>query len=156
MAYKLNRQQKRKRKYERAVFKGFLQTHPLFAGSPIRYWVWNRKDPPDIYCWTEDGRKIGIELVSWIDEREIASAKKTEEVEEKLRRRIGVMSTTKCRNVRFAVIHPSTILSLPRNDVNLRKAFNQTLKRVDSNWLQLEEKDKVRLAATDLPSNLRR
>jgi hypothetical protein len=82
MPHRLNRKEKQRRKYERAVFKGFLQTRPFFAGSPIRCWIWNRKDPPDIYCWTEDGRKIGIELVSWIDETEMAVAKKIEEAEE--------------------------------------------------------------------------
>jgi hypothetical protein len=135
------------------VFKGFLKTHPLFAGSPIRYWVWNRKDPPDIDCWTEDGRKIGIELVSWIDEKEMAAAKKIEKAEEKLRKRIGVISSMKCRNVLFAVIHPLTASS-QRTSTNVRNAFNQVLKRVDSNWPELADRNKARLAATDLPTEL--
>jgi hypothetical protein len=154
MPRKLNRQEKERRKYERAVFIGFLKTRPLFAGSPIRYWIWNRKDPPDIYCWTEDGRKIGIELVSWIDQKEMAAAKRTEKAEENLRKRIGLVSSINCRNVRFAVIHPLPTSSRPKSRTNLRTAFNRILKRVDSNWPELEERNKVRLAATDLPAEL--
>src|SRR5262245_32539385 len=103
MPHKLSRQQKQQRRYERAVFQGFLETLPLFAGSPIRHWVQNKNDPPDISCWTEDGRKIGIELVSWINEAEMRSAKKAEEIEESLLKRIGTKSSINCRNVRFVV-----------------------------------------------------
>src|SRR5262245_45627499 len=154
MRRKLSHSEKQKRKYERAVFKGLLKTHPLFAGSPIRYWIWNRKDPPDIYCWTEDGRKIGIELVSWLDENEMAAAKKLEGADENLRKKIGISSSIKCRNVRFAVFHPSMPSSQSRSSANVRKVFNQTLRHVDVNWPDLESRNKVRLNAADLPPEL--
>jgi len=53
MPHRLNRKQKQKRKYERTVFKGFLETLPLFAGSPIRNWIWNTKSGNDYdsSCW---------------------------------------------------------------------------------------------------------
>ena len=63
---------------ERRVFTAFLSVAPLFAGAAIIDWRQPTKDPPDIDCDLEDGRKVGVELTSWLDESQIGSEKKVE------------------------------------------------------------------------------
>ena len=71
---------------EKRIFSAFLNDCPLFAGSPVTNWTQPRNDPPDIECYLEDGRTIGLELTNWLNERQIEDAKGQESKEEPFRR----------------------------------------------------------------------
>lgn len=69
------------RREEKAVFEGFLNADPMFAGVEVKKWSQPKNDPPDIETEMADGRKVGIELTSWLDESQIGREKKVEFVE---------------------------------------------------------------------------
>lgn len=66
---------------EREVFTAFLAAMPLFAGSPVADWRQPAKDPPDVEVDLADGRKVGVELTSWLDESQIGREKRAESLE---------------------------------------------------------------------------
>lgn len=66
---------------EREVFTGFLAAMPMFADSPVTKWWQPTQDPPDVEADLADGRKIAVELTSWLDESQIGRAKKVEMME---------------------------------------------------------------------------
>ena len=70
---------------EKAVFEGFLTAAPMFTGVAVKEWRQPAKDPPDIECDLVDGRKLGIELTSWLDESQIGRARKKEIMEDSFR-----------------------------------------------------------------------
>lgn len=78
---------------EKLVFESFLTVFPDFAGEPIEEWDvvedWYAKralDPPphpfdkrpDIIARTASGKRIGVELKSWVNRDQIAEARKQE------------------------------------------------------------------------------
>src|ERR1043165_8889828 len=89
---------------EKRLFTCFSTAFPDFADEAIAEWdvvkEWydKRKLPvppkpydnrPDVICLTTIGRKIGIELKSWLNEDQIAEAKRHERIEDNLRQAIG-------------------------------------------------------------------
>ena len=72
-------------KEECEVFAGFLAAMPMFAGSPVTDWRQPAQDPPDIEADLADGRKVGIELTSWLEESQIGREKKVEVLESSFR-----------------------------------------------------------------------
>lgn len=70
---------------EGKIFAAFLKDCPLFCGNPVRCWSQPKRDPPDIQCELEDGRTVGVELTSWLDEQQISSAKRREVLEKPFR-----------------------------------------------------------------------
>lgn len=55
---------------------GICGAFPAFAGSPVLDWRQPANDPLDVEADLEDGRKIGLELTSWLDESQIGREKK--------------------------------------------------------------------------------
>lgn len=70
---------------EKAVFEEFLAAAPMFADAAVRTWSQPKRDPPDIDCELVDGRRIGLELTTWLDEDQMNSAKRDEGIEVSLR-----------------------------------------------------------------------
>lgn len=68
-------------KEEKAVFEGFLKSAPLFAGSEVKRWSPSTQEPTDIECDLVDGRKVGVQLTTWLDEQQMNDAKRHEGVE---------------------------------------------------------------------------
>ena len=66
---------------EREVFTGFLTASPMFAGAAVTDWRQPAQDPPDVEADLADGRKVGVELTSWLDESQIGREKKVEFIE---------------------------------------------------------------------------
>ena len=81
-------------KEERKVFINFLKARPMFAGSRVLDWRQPQQDPPDIEVDLEDGRKVALELTSWLDEDQIREAKQGE-----LIRRRSVMLFSPSRRI---------------------------------------------------------
>ena len=84
-------------KNEKLIFESFLKTCPDFADEPIDRWdgveEWYAKRAltppshpydkrPDIICVTSSGKKIGVELKSWVNREQITEARKQERIHE--------------------------------------------------------------------------
>jgi hypothetical protein len=70
---------------EKAVFEEFLAAAPMFAGAAVGTWSQPKQDPPDIQCDLVDGRSVGLELTTWLDEEQMSAAKRDEGIEISLR-----------------------------------------------------------------------
>ena len=64
----------RQQKKEAPNFATFMRACPNFAGGPIASTEWGG-DPPDVLCCDVSGKRIGIELVQWVKEEQIARSK---------------------------------------------------------------------------------
>jgi hypothetical protein len=84
-------------KNEKLIFDSFLKACPDFAGEPIQEWdvvdQWYAKRAlappaqpfdkrPDVIAVTASGRKIGVELKSWVNRDQITEARKQERIRE--------------------------------------------------------------------------
>ncbi len=66
---------------EKAVFARFIKEEQMFADAAVKRWDLAPSDPPDIECDLEDGRTVGVELTSWLDEIQMGQAKRKEILE---------------------------------------------------------------------------
>lgn len=71
---KKSRQERRKERAERLNFDAFRKACPDFAGRPLKSF-WRGGDPPDFLCFDHKRKRIGLELVEWLEERQIARKK---------------------------------------------------------------------------------
>jgi hypothetical protein len=64
-----------KQRAEAANFERFKDACPDFAGRPLASVQWGG-DPPDVLCVDTMGNRIGVELVQWVNQSQIAASKK--------------------------------------------------------------------------------
>ncbi len=69
-----------KQKGEAANFAAFYSACPDFAGRALVSIQWGG-DPPDVLCLDAQGKRIGVELVQWVNERQMAESKATYKLE---------------------------------------------------------------------------
>lgn len=91
---------------EKGVFAGFLCAAPLFADGALTGWCQPKNDPPDIECDLADGRKIGIELTSWLEESRIGRAKIQEAIEKSMRDAIKPERPNQTEHIHFVWMSP--------------------------------------------------
>lgn len=70
-----------KERNEEANFRAFLETQAGFAGRPIKDWQ-RGGDPPDVLCLDSNGERIGVELMQWVNEQQMAVSKARYALEE--------------------------------------------------------------------------
>jgi hypothetical protein len=91
-------------KKEKLIFDSFLKACPDFAGEPIAGWdvveEWYSKrglqppphpfdKRPDVIALTASGKRIGVELKSWVNREEITEARKQERIQDNILKAIG-------------------------------------------------------------------
>src|SRR5215831_5389214 len=101
-------------KNEQLIFDSFLKLCPDFADEPINDWdvveEWYAKralqppakpfdERPDIIAATISGKKIGIELKSWVNREQIAEARKEERSREIILNAIGEQGRNNTRHL---------------------------------------------------------
>jgi len=89
---------------ERRVFETFIKTCSDFAGEPVRQWYvldgWYEgpgntrpaapfDNRPDIICVTDSDKHVGVELKAWLNEGQIAEAKRQGMFQEAILRAVG-------------------------------------------------------------------
>ena len=80
---------------EKQIFTAFMSDCPLFAGSPVTNWTQPQREPLDVECDLQDGRAVGLQLTNWLNQRQIASAREQESMEEPFRRALhGIPNET--------------------------------------------------------------
>jgi hypothetical protein len=74
-----------KREREAAIFRAFIAAKDDFAGGPISVWIQPDSDPPDVLCRTATGKVVGVELKTWVNEKQVREAKTLEARQDAIR-----------------------------------------------------------------------
>jgi hypothetical protein len=72
-----------KEQREKAIFDYFESKNLNFAGRKVTSVV--GKDPPDILCTDDLGKRIGVELGEWVNADQIEASKRRETIEQSCR-----------------------------------------------------------------------
>jgi hypothetical protein len=139
---------------EKFIFRSFLRTLPEFAGEPIKEWdvveEWyaNRNvaapaspldKRPDIICLTAMDKKIGLEMKSWLNEEQIAEARRHEEVQDRLLRAIGDQGPNKTRHIGFIWLSPKQVRFDRKDSDRFREEMFALIEQIDRAWSAKEQ-----------------
>jgi hypothetical protein len=143
-------------KNERLIFESFLKVCPDFAGDPIEEWdvvedwyVKRALDPPshpfdkrpDIIAITASGKRIGIELKSWVNQEQITEARKQERIQENILKAIGEQPPNQTQHI-GSVSLSAKQTRFEQSDAPLfRQQIFALVEQVDRNWSELPDWD---------------
>jgi len=134
---------------EKLIFDLFLNTCPAFADEPIKErdvvdeWYVNRgltppaapfDRRPDVICTTESGRKIGVELKSWLNEEQIAEARARERIEENILGAIGEQPPNETQHIGFIWLSAKEKRFDAQDAEQFREQIFSLIERVDNDW----------------------
>ncbi len=134
---------------EKFVFESFLKLCPEFAGEPIKEWdvvdKWyaNRAlalppkpfdKRPDIIALTASGKRIGIELKSWVNQEQIAEARERERIQDDILKAIGKQPPNQTQNIGYVWLSPKDVRFDVRDAADFRDQLFRLIARVDNDW----------------------
>ena len=143
---------------ERAIFASFLRACPNFAGERLKEWdvvdEWyaNRAlDPPahpfdkrpDIIALTASGKRIGVELKSWINQEQIHEARKQEPIQENIRKAIGQQGPNTTRCIGQVWLSARQVGFDAGDAANFREQLFARIEEVDKNWAQKPDREQI-------------
>src|SRR6202140_557497 len=138
-------------KNEKLIFDSFLKTCPDFANEPIEDWdvveEWYCKRAlplpphpfdkrPDIIALTASGKKIGVELKSWVNRDQITAARKQERIQENILKAIGEQPPNKTQHIGYVWLSAKEVRFDPHDAAHFQEQMFGLLKQVDSSWSQ--------------------
>jgi len=118
---------------EKEIFDNFVNADPLFAGARITNWFQPKNDPPDIECDLVDGRKIGIELTSWLEESQIGRAKIQEFLEKSIRDAIKPEPPNQTEHISLLWMFPKRRM-LANDIAGFRTELLKLTEQIDRRW----------------------
>ncbi|HYJ85057.1 MAG TPA: hypothetical protein VEW46_03310 [Pyrinomonadaceae bacterium] len=151
-------------KNERLIFDSFLNVCPDFAGELIQEWdvveEWYAKraiDPPlqpfdkrpDIIAVTASGRRIGVELKSWVNREQIADARKQERIQENILKAIGKQPPNKTQHIGQVWLSPKQLRFDAGDDLHFREQLFVFVEKVDKDCSQSPEREQNLLQDQD-------
>lgn len=134
---------------EKAVFEAFIKLSRDFAGEEIESWYvlddWyiasglprparpfdNR---PDVVCLTHTDRRIGVELKAWLNEGQIADAKRQEMFQVAILKAIGELPINCNRYIKRVWLRGRPKRFNAQDSVELRNQLFELIKQVDAKW----------------------
>ncbi|MGI9069223.1 MAG: hypothetical protein ACR2HX_22820 [Pyrinomonadaceae bacterium] len=134
---------------EKFIFESFLKVCPEFAGEPIKEWdvvdEWyaNRAlalppkpfdRRPDIIALTVSGKRIGIELKSWVSQEQIAEARERERIQDVILKAIGKQPPNETENIGNVWLSPKQVRFDARDAADFRDQLFRLIARVDNDW----------------------
>jgi hypothetical protein len=123
-----------KQKAEAANFEAFHQAHPNFAGRPLARIQWGG-DPPDVLCLDAPGNRIGVELVQWVNQRQMAASKGRFKIEDSYRLAIRSPEVQPPTNIGLIFICTKDRTPLaPENAPAFRDELYKFVRAVDDAW----------------------
>ena len=143
-------------KNEKLVFDSFLKACPDFASEPIEEWdvvdKWyaNRglasppppfDKRPDIVAATTSGRRIGIELKSWVNRDQIKEARKQERIQENILNAIGKQPKNETQDIGFIWLSAKQVRFNAGDATDFREQLFALIAQVDKNWSQKADWD---------------
>lgn len=143
-------------KNEKLIFDSFLKACPDFANEPIEQWdvveEWYAKralEPPphpfdrrpDVIAVTASGRKIGVELKSWVNREQITEARKQERIQENILKAIGEQPPNKTRHIGYVWLSAKEVRFHPRDASDFRNQMFALIQEVDDKRSKKPERD---------------
>lgn len=140
-------------KNERLIFDSFRKLCPDFAGEPIQEWdvveEWYTKrniappakpfdERPDIIALTASGKKIGLELKSWVDREQIAEARKNERIQDNILKAIGRQPANETKHIGYIWLNPKEVRFDKGETEEFRKQMFELIERIDNDWSNKE------------------
>jgi len=123
-----------KQNAEAANFEAFRQAHPNFAERPPLAVQWGG-DPPDVLCLDSLAKRIGVELVQWVNERQMAASKGRFKVEDSYRLAIRSSEVEPPANIGLIFIYTKDKTPLaPENAPAFRDELHKFVRAVDDAW----------------------
>jgi hypothetical protein len=137
-------------KNEKLIFDSFLKASPNFAGEPIAEWDvvedWYGKrglEPPpypfdkrpDVIALTASGKRIGIELKSWVNREQITEARKQERIQDNILKAIGEPRND-AKHIREVWLDAEQIKFDAREAAAFREQLLRLIKEVDDRTKQ--------------------
>jgi hypothetical protein len=137
---------------ERPIFAAFLKVYPDFVDEPIKEWDvvsdWYSKrsiprppqpfdERPDIIAVTNSGKRIGIELKSWVNREQIAEARKEERVRDNILQAIGEQPPNETKHIGYVWLSAREGVRFdPTEAFGFRHQLLKLIQDVDRNWTQ--------------------
>lgn len=134
---------------EKLIFDSFLKIFPDFSGEPIEEWdvvdEWYAKrglappsqpfdKRPDVIVLTASGRKIGVELKSWVNREQITEARKQERIQENILKTIGEQPPNETKHVGVVWLSAKQVRFDPRDGSDFRHQIFALIEEVDDEW----------------------
>ena len=141
---------------EKLIFASFLEVYPELADEIAEWDVvdeWYAKRAlvpppppfdkrPDIIAITKSGKKIGIELKSWVNREQITEARKQERIQENIRNALGEQPPNKTKHIGFVWLSPKQVRFDARDDADFREQILRLIEEFDnklSQWPDWEQ-----------------
>ena len=136
-------------KNEKLIFESFLRACPDFAGEPIQEWdvveEWYAKRTlappahpydkrPDIIAITASGKRIGVELKSWVNRDQIKEARKQERIQQNILKTIGGQPPNETQHIGFVWLSAKELRFDSGDAANFREQIFALIEQVDKNW----------------------
>ncbi len=135
---------------EKLIFASFLEAYPELANEIVEWdvvdeWYVKRAlDPPphpfdkrpDIIALTKSGKKIGIELKSWVNREQITEARTEERRRENILEAIGEQPPNKTKHIGYVWLFPKQIRFEPRDARHFREQLFALIEQMDNAWSQ--------------------
>jgi hypothetical protein len=143
-------------KNEKLIFDSFLNACPDFAGEPITEWDvvedWYAKRSldrppapfdkrPDVICLTSSGKKIGVELKSWVNREQITEARKQERIQDNILKAIGEQPPNQTQHIGYVWLSARQVRFDPRDATPFREELFHLIDQVDRAWLKKPDWD---------------
>jgi hypothetical protein len=143
-------------KNEKLIFDSFLKACPDFANEPIEEWdvvkeFYGKRglepsaspfnERPDIICITSSGKKIGVELKSWVTREQIAEARKEERIRDNILKAIGEQPPNETQHIGYVWLSPKQVRFEAQHGSDFTRQIFRLIERVDNEWSQRPKRD---------------
>jgi len=123
--------------YERRSWEVFFELCPMFAGRAVE-WA-EGPDPPDILCTDSERRQLGVELVAWLDQQQIAAYRRQDHLENSYLNAIRSEDRKPPEHFGWAVLCLREQRPLARNDAEkFVHELYELIGEIDANWQEDE------------------
>ena len=152
-------------KDERIIFDSFLRAYPELAHE-IKEWDavedWYTKRDletpahpfdkrPDILAVTTSGKRIGIELKSWINRDQIEKARRQERIHERILNAIGAQPPNETRNIGYIWLRPKEVRFDTRDAMGFRAELFRLIDDIDREAAKISQGHKDIVTFTSYP-----
>jgi hypothetical protein len=130
---------------EKLIFASFLEAYPDLAGEiaewdVVEEWYLERAiDPPphpfdkrpDIIAVTKLGKKIGVELKSWVNREQITAARKQERIGENIKGALGKLPLNPTQHIGYVTLYPKEVRFDGRHAADFREQLFRWIEDAD-------------------------
>ena len=143
-------------KDEKLIFDSFLKAYPDLASEieewdVVEDWYANRAlDPPshpfdrrpDVIAVTASGRRIGVELKSWVNREQITEARREERIRENILKAIGEQPPNETQHIGYIWLSAKQVRFEAPDATHFRDQMFALIEQVDSNWSKKPDWDR--------------